>query len=120
MRPHKTALMWFAALVALTVDLVWGGVVLFTDYREGGFDASSCSDPKGTVKWFNEAKGFGFIVPDDGTEDLFVNFSEIQIIKGNRTIEEGQRVCYEITQSSKGKMATNVSVFVERPSITPR
>jgi CspA family cold shock protein len=124
MRPTQKTLAWFAASAALIFTLAWGGVVLFTDSGGGWFDvsdnlASSCSDPKGTIKWFNDTKGFGFIAPDDGTKDLFVHFSQIQM-KGNKTLTERQRVCYEITQGSKGPQATNVSVFVERAPTTPR
>lgn len=63
----------------------------------------------GTVKWFNGDKGFGFIVPDDGTKDLFVHFSEITS-GGYRTLDEGQRVEFEVTQGQKGPQATKVSV----------
>lgn len=61
----------------------------------------------GTVKWFNEKKGFGFIVPDDGTEDVFVHHSKIDA-KGFRTLKEGQKVEYEIGQGKKGPEASNV------------
>jgi CspA family cold shock protein len=62
----------------------------------------------GTVKWFNDAKGFGFISPEDGTEDLFVHFSAIAS-KGFRSLKEGQRVSFEVVQGPKGKQASNVS-----------
>ncbi len=61
----------------------------------------------GTVKWFNESKGFGFISPDDGGKDLFVHFSAIQG-SGFKTLTEGQRVSYETEQTPKGPAATNV------------
>jgi CspA family cold shock protein len=61
----------------------------------------------GTVKWFNGKKGFGFITPDGGTEDLFVHHSEIKT-EGYATLEEGQRVEFEIGQGKKGPCATNV------------
>ena len=61
----------------------------------------------GTVKWFNGKKGFGFITPDGGTEDLFVHHSEIKT-NGYATLEEGQRVEFEIGQGKKGPCATNV------------
>ena len=56
----------------------------------------------GTVKWFNDAKGFGFITPDNGGEDLFAHFSSIQM-NGFKTLKEGQKVEFEIAQGPKGK-----------------
>ena len=61
----------------------------------------------GTVKWFNEKKGFGFITPDDGGDDLFVHHSEIKT-DGYATLGEGQKVNFEIGQGKKGPCATNV------------
>jgi CspA family cold shock protein len=61
----------------------------------------------GTVKWFNSSKGFGFINPDDGGEDLFVHHSEIKT-DGYASLEEGQKVEYEVGQGKKGPCATNV------------
>ena len=61
----------------------------------------------GTVKWFNEKKGFGFIVPDDGSEDLFVHHSKIAA-EGFRSLREGQKVEYDVGQGQKGPEATNV------------
>ena len=63
--------------------------------------------PTGTVKWFNDAKGFGFIKPDGGGEDLFAHFSEIQG-SGFKTLKEGQKVQFEVTQGPKGKQASNI------------
>lgn len=63
----------------------------------------------GTVKWFNSEKGFGFIAPDDGDRDVFVHYSEIQGT-GFRTLEENQRVEFEIGQGAKGPQATSVRV----------
>ena len=54
----------------------------------------------GTVKWFNDAKGFGFITPDDGGEDLFAHFSSIQM-NGFKTLKEGQKVAFEIIQGQR-------------------
>jgi CspA family cold shock protein len=61
----------------------------------------------GTVKWFNETKGFGFITPDEGGEDLFAHFSAIQS-KGFRTLTEGQKVSFDVTTGPKGKQASNI------------
>jgi CspA family cold shock protein len=61
----------------------------------------------GTVKWFNEKKGFGFITPDDGSEDVFVHYSNIGG-DGFRTLAEGQKVEYDTGQGRKGPEATNV------------
>jgi len=60
------------------------------------------------VKWFNDAKGFGFIAPDEGGEDVFVHFSAIQG-DGFKTIKEGQPVEFEVTTGPKGLQATNVT-----------
>jgi len=63
----------------------------------------------GTVKWFNEGKGFGFIAPDDGGKDLFAHFSEIKG-SGFKTLAEAQRVEFEVTQGKKGLQASNIRV----------
>ena len=63
----------------------------------------------GSVKWFNDSKGFGFITPDDGGEDLFAHFSAIQS-SGFKTLTEGQRVNFDITTGPKGKQASNIQV----------
>ncbi|SOE48977.1 Cold shock protein CspD [plant metagenome] len=72
--------------------------------------ASQGDTPKSTgiVKWFNDAKGFGFITPDDGSEDLFAHFSSIQM-NGFKTLKEGQKVAFEIIQGPKGKQALNIT-----------
>jgi len=65
--------------------------------------------PQGTVKWFDEGKGYGFITPDDGSEDLFVHHSGIGG-SGFKSLEEGESVSYEVTQGrKKGMQAVNVS-----------
>lgn len=62
----------------------------------------------GTVKWFNETKGFGFISPDNGGKDLFVHHTSIQM-SGHRTLTEGQRVSFEVSEGPKGPKAENVT-----------
>ena len=62
---------------------------------------------QGTVKWFNDAKGFGFITPTDGSKDLFVHFSAIQQ-QGFKTLSEGQQVSFDVTSGPKGLQATNI------------
>ena len=61
----------------------------------------------GTVKWFNDAKGFGFITPDEGGEDLFAHFSSVQT-QGFKTLKEGQKVSFDVVQGPKGKEASNI------------
>ena len=61
----------------------------------------------GTVKWFNDAKGFGFISPEDGSADVFVHYSAISA-KGFRSLKEGQRVAYEVNPGPKGLQASGV------------
>jgi len=61
----------------------------------------------GTVKWFNDAKGFGFIEPEGGGEDVFAHFSAIQM-EGFRTLKQGGKVSYELVQGPKGQLAQNI------------
>lgn len=65
---------------------------------------------KGQVKWFNEAKGFGFITPADGSKDVFVHFSAIQD-QGFKTLAEGQNVQFSIENGAKGPSAANVTAI---------
>jgi len=64
--------------------------------------------PRGTVKWFNEEKGYGFISPEDGSEDVFVYHTGIAG-SGFKSLEKGEKVTYEVTQGRKGPQAANVS-----------
>jgi cold shock protein len=61
----------------------------------------------GTVKWFNSSKGFGFIAPDSGGEDVFAHFSAIQA-QGFKTLAENQKVSFDVTSGPKGKQAANI------------
>ena len=76
--------------------------------------------PTGTVKWFNNAKGFGFILPDSGGEDLFAHFSTIAM-EGYKTLKAGQPVSFDIIQGPKGLHATNItaSTQAELPAESP-
>ncbi|MBI3669403.1 MAG: cold-shock protein [Acidobacteria bacterium] len=69
---------------------------------------------KGTVNWFNAAKGYGFIAPEDGSKDVFVHYSAIQPLEGNghRSLSEGQVIEFEVHQGPKGLQAENVRACV--------
>ena len=62
----------------------------------------------GTVKWFNDAKGFGFIEPDEGGEDIFAHFSAIQM-EGFKTLKQGDRVTFELVHGPKGQLAQQIA-----------
>ncbi|MCK9563162.1 MAG: cold shock domain-containing protein CspD [Bacteroidales bacterium] len=64
--------------------------------------------PKGTVKWFNNAKGYGFILPEDGASDIFAHFSAIDM-DGYKTLKAGQEVSFDIIQGEKGLHAINIT-----------
>jgi CspA family cold shock protein len=66
--------------------------------------------PIGTVKWFNDAKGFGFIEPEGGGEDVFAHFSAIQM-DGFRTLKQGSKVRFEVVQGPKGQLAQNIAAL---------
>ena len=66
----------------------------------------------GTVKWFNDAKGFGFIEPDGGGADVFAHFSAVQM-QGFRTLKQGSRVSFEVVEGPKGQLAHNISPLEE-------
>jgi CspA family cold shock protein len=61
----------------------------------------------GTVKWFNDAKGFGFITPDDGSKDLFAHHTSIRM-EGHRSLQEAQKVSYDVVDGQKGPAAANI------------
>jgi CspA family cold shock protein len=64
----------------------------------------------GTVKWFSDSKGFGFITPDGGGKDLFAHFTEIKGGEGFRSLDEAQRVHFEVKEDRKGLQAANIRV----------
>ena len=64
----------------------------------------------GTVKWFNDEKGFGFITPDGGGKDLFAHHSAIQM-NGHKSLKDGQKVSYDVTQGQKGPAAANIKAL---------
>jgi cold shock protein len=82
----------------------WGPSFAGPLRKEGGRKRMA----QGTVKWFNQDKGYGFITPDEGGEDIFVHFSAIQG-SGFRNLEEGEKVTDEVGQGQKGPQAQNVS-----------
>ena len=70
--------------------------------------------PIGTVKWFNDAKGFGFIEPEGGGDDVFAHFSAIQM-DGFRTLKQGSKVRFEVVQGPKGQLAQNIAALDVAP-----
>lgn len=72
----------------------------------------------GTVKWFNDAKGFGFIEPDGGGADVFAHFSAIQM-DGFRTLKQGARVQFEVMQGPKGTLAQTIAPLESVPMALP-
>lgn len=74
--------------------------------------------PVGTVKWFSDAKGFGFIAPDDGGPDVFAHFSAVQM-DGFRTLKQGGRVSFELVQGPKGNLAQNICSVAPADGVGP-
>lgn len=74
--------------------------------------------PFGTVKWFNDAKGFGFIEPEAGGDDVFAHFSAIQM-DGFRTLRQGSRVCFEVIDGPKGVLAQNIQAADAQADAAP-
>jgi CspA family cold shock protein len=70
------------------------------------------------VKWFNDAKGFGFIEPEGGGPDVFAHFSAVQM-EGFRTLKQGGRVEYDLVQGPKGNLAQNIRPVTVEPSVEP-
>jgi cold shock protein len=64
----------------------------------------------GIVKWFNDSKGYGFITPDEGGEDIFAHFSAINM-KGFKSLKDGQRVSFDVAEGPKGKQAANIQAI---------
>lgn len=71
----------------------------------------------GTVKWFNDAKGFGFIEPDAGGPDVFAHFSAIEM-EGFRTLKQGGKVSFEMVQGPKGQLAQSIQPVATAPAAT--
>ncbi|CCG19079.1 cold shock-like protein [Taylorella asinigenitalis 14/45] len=74
-------------------------------------NSTSSNRVVGTVKWFNDTKGFGFVTPEGSNEDLFIHFSSIQM-DGFKTLKENQKISFEITEGPKGKQAINIQPVV--------
>lgn len=72
--------------------------------------------PTGTVKWFNNAKGYGFILADEGGEDLFAHYSAITM-EGYKTLKAGQQVTFEVTKGDKGLHAVNITAPASEASM---
>ena len=78
--------------------------------------------PTGTVKWFNNAKGYGFIVPEEGGEDLFAHFSAVNM-DGYKTLSAGDQVQFEVTVGDKGPQATDIvpiATGAQSPRLNPK
>jgi CspA family cold shock protein len=82
-----------------------GGSRQFIDF----FKCKGLVMATGTVKWFNDEKGFGFITPDEGGDDLFAHFSAINV-NGFKSLKEGQKISFEVAMGPKGKQASNIQI----------
>jgi len=71
----------------------------------------------GVVKWFNNAKGYGFVTPDDGENDIFVHFSAVEM-DGYKTLKEGQRVHFEVHEGPKGLHAQNLTCELDGDAVS--
>ena len=80
----------------------------YLDYPQKFFLGVTMSTQKGKVKWFNSTKGFGFIEPEGGGDDVFAHFSEIQM-EGYKSLNEGQEVEYQLETGEKGPKASNIT-----------
>jgi CspA family cold shock protein len=103
-RPSRIRLILSMALAALLC------ATAATTTAQPSSKSGSGARSTGTVKWFNDAKGYGFITPDNGSEDLFAHFSAINM-SGFKTLKEGQRVRFDKTQGSKGLQASNIDLL---------
>jgi cold shock protein len=111
-RHHCTKSRLHAASTHSTLSFAAARLIFRTGHSWGisssQFDRiDNMSTETGTVKWFNESKGFGFIAPDNGGKDLFAHFKEIQGT-GFKTLTENQRVEFEVTQGQKGPQASRI------------
>ena len=107
---HSVVFCWFSLRSSATqFPHFYLAVLIFAPFQ--GLDPVIFSEiqemASGTVKWFNDAKGFGFITPDQGGEDLFAHFSAIQG-NGFKTLKEGQKVTFDVTTGQKGQQAGNI------------
>jgi CspA family cold shock protein len=91
--------------VSVPVGVMLAAWVSIFQYSKG---ADFMTTMNGTVKWFDDGKGFGFITPEDGSKDLFAHHSEIKNGGGFRSLQENQRVEFEVKQGPKGPQASNI------------
>jgi CspA family cold shock protein len=94
------------------VAIMDGSNIKIIENSEGDRTTPSMATHNGTIKWFNDEKGFGFIQLEDGSKDLFVHFSEVKKEgQGRVTLADGQKVTFEIGEGQKGECAKNVTVI---------
>jgi cold shock protein len=110
---HSIQAAYLFSVVTAALGVVFPLSITFLDFactpEQSGFILifEESNMATGTVKWFNDAKGFGFITPDDGGDDLFAHFSEIQS-QGFKSLQEGQKVSFEVKMGPKGKQAATI------------